>query len=80
MATRAAEKGVGKDVDRERELRSGGTRETWRTCRNPGAPTRAVDPAGGNTELRRGPDRGVTPGTVPEAYGAGRLGGRVGGR
>ena len=47
-ATRAAEKGVGKDVDRERELRSGGTRATWRTCRNPGAPTRAVDPAGDN--------------------------------
>ena len=41
-------KGVGKDVDREWELRSGGTRAAWRTCRNPGAPTRAADPAGGN--------------------------------
>ena len=39
-------KRVGKDVDREWELRSGGTRATWRTCRNPGAPTRAA--AGGN--------------------------------
>ena len=26
-------------MDREWELRSGGTRTTWRTCRNPGAPT-----------------------------------------
>ena len=47
-ATRAAEKGVGKDVDRERELRLGGTCATWRTCRNPSAPTRTADPAGGN--------------------------------
>ena len=29
-------------------------------------------------EIRRGTDGGVTPGRVPEAYGAGRLGGRVG--
>ena len=48
LACRALEKGVGKDVDREWELRSGGTRATWRTCRNPGAPTRSADPAGGN--------------------------------
>ena len=41
-------KGVGKDVDREWELRSGGTRAMWRMCRNPVAPTRVADPAGGN--------------------------------
>ena len=40
-------KGVGKDVDREWEVRSGGTRATWRTCWNPGAPTRVADAAGG---------------------------------
>ena len=60
-------KGVGMDVDREWELRLGGTLATWRTCRNPGAPTRAAD-------------RGVTPGKLSEAYGASRLGGRVGRR
>ena len=31
-------------------------------------------------EISRGPDRGVTPVRVPEAYGAGRLGGQVGRR
>ena len=34
----------------------------------------------GSSEIRRGPHRGVTPGKVPEAYGAGHLGGRVGRR
>ena len=31
-------------------------------------------------QIRRGPDGGVTPVRVPEAYGAGRLGGQVGRR
>ena len=42
------QKGVGQGIDGEREFRSRGTRATWRTCRNPGVPTRASDPAGGN--------------------------------
>ena len=50
-ANRAAqqeEKGAGTDVDGEWEFRPGGTRATWRTYRNPGVPTRATDPGGGN--------------------------------
>ena len=38
------EKRGGEDVDREWEVRSGSTRATWRTCRSPGAPTRAAAP------------------------------------
>ena len=39
--------GVGQGIDGEREFRSGGTRATWKTSRNPGVPSKPSDPAGG---------------------------------